>query len=120
MKQFWLHKLLNFFTRYTLPIPWKVGDFVIDDLTHEISKVTGISYEDGRTPSHGNMFKWHNSQGCVGVWLDNKHLDGGRFPWEISNPLTEEEIISWHPKLEKYRQELEARMERRFPKPPQN
>jgi hypothetical protein len=47
----------------------KVGMKVIDDLTHNIRTITRIDFD---------------AQGNMGIYLDDDYLDGGRFPWEIS------------------------------------
>ena len=62
----WMEELATFYKNI------KVGDTVWDDLTREEHKIIRIEYDD-----FGNQ----------GVYLDNEHLDGGRFPWELS-PIT--------------------------------
>lgn len=53
---------------------FKVGQKVRDDLTGKISTIERINI---------------STNGSVGLWLDNKYLDGGRHPWEVT---TEEEL----------------------------
>ena len=70
-----------------------IGEEVYDDLTREICKVVGLSFEIGRCdPYNPNV----SSVGCWGIWIDSEWLKGARHPWEITK-LTEElrsEIVS--------------------------
>lgn len=68
-----------------------VGDEVLDDLTKEVVKVIGISYNDGNC---GDNAMHHE---CWGVWVDHKYMGGGRYPWEISPVIT----VSYASKVEK-------------------
>jgi hypothetical protein len=52
----------------------KEGDIVWDDLTASKAKIIKVSVD----------------RGCVGYWLDNDYLGGGRHPWEISKTKEEE------------------------------
>jgi len=52
----------------------KEGDIVWDDLTASKAKIIKVSVD----------------RGCVGYWLDNDYLGGGRYPWEISKTKEEE------------------------------
>lgn len=80
---------------------------VIDDLTHTICEVKGIEFANGKCPQpDGRVI---NSYGCVGVWIDNEWLDGGRHPWEISDALSKEEILLWQPVLDRHRQEMQLK-----------
>lgn len=55
----------------------KVGSKVFDDLTRTEATVIGVNYSEGKTPSGLSI-------GCVGYWLDNDYLGGGRHPWEVT------------------------------------
>lgn len=108
MKEHWFYRLIKFVTNYRGPaIPWKVGDMVIDDLTNELVEVVGLEWAMGKTV--GPDGRHRNHMGSLGVWVSNPWLDGGRHPWEISDPLTDKEIIIWQPVLEKYRANLRGK-----------
>ena len=57
-----------------------IDEKVWDDLTHKYAKIIGIGFEDGYTK--GNKFR--SACACIGYWLDNDYLGGGRHPWEIT------------------------------------
>lgn len=61
---------------------YKVGQVVRDDLTRKISVIIGISYKDGT-----NRDKDFNCSHCLGLWLNNDYLGGGRHPWEVSSAI---------------------------------
>lgn len=111
----WLNRLAKFFARYEQPVGWKVGDVVQDDLTLTLAKVVGIEWADGQVrDSKNRKVKYY---GCVAIWLDNDYLDGGRHPWEVSEPIPPEQIPQWDAALDKYRKKRE---DIRFSKQPKN
>lgn len=110
-----LHRLTKFFTRYNQGLAWRVGDTVQDDLTMTLAKVVGIEWADGTVRDSRN--KKVRYAGCVAVWLDNEYLDGGRHPWEISDPIPPGDIPKWDAELDKYRKQRE---DRRFSAQPKN
>jgi hypothetical protein len=58
-------------------VDFQIGDKVYDDLTREDSVILGISY-DGKALTKG-------------YWIDSYYLDGGRFPWEITKYVENDE-----------------------------
>lgn len=67
--------------QFVLTAPFFIGEEVYDDLAGKNHKVIGIQYELGHCdPDHPNI----SSVGCWGIWIDSKHLDGGRHPWEVT------------------------------------
>ena len=116
MREHWFHRLLKFLTFYKVDMPWKVGDTVVDDLTLTVCKVTGVQYADGRVGHHAHIGKFINYMGAAAIWIDNSHLDGGRHPWEISDPIPEKDIESCTENINKYRSQVERRREERFAK----
>lgn len=59
---------------------FNVGEKVFDDLTGKSAKIIGLSFSKGYTD--GNHYR--ESMDCIGYWLDNDYLSGGRHPWEVS------------------------------------
>ncbi len=101
------HKLFKFFTKFNTPILWKVGDKVVDDLTMTVATVVGVEWADGAVrTSQGSKVNYY---GCVAIWLDNEYLDGGRHPWEISDPIPPDQISIWQNTTLKQRERLEKR-----------
>jgi len=101
-----LRNLARFFTSYQIALPWKIGDTVVDDLTMTLAKIQGIEWSEGKViDSKGR--RQHYS-GCVVLWLDNDYLDGGRHPWEVSDPLSTEEISKWDVSLKNYRKKSQG------------
>ena len=77
-------KLICFLSRILLRqhiISWsefRIGDMVYDDLTRTEVKIIGISYQNGEQgPGTGNCMN------CLGYWVNNDWVGGGRHPWEI-------------------------------------
>lgn len=106
-KETWFQKICKFVCRYTQPyFTWKVGDKVVDDLTSTVATVVGVEWAMGRVPSASSDFI--NYMGSMAVWLDNEWLDGGRHPWEISDPIPTEDIPKWEEALLKERTERQA------------
>jgi hypothetical protein len=103
-----LHKIFKFLTKYNSDIPWKVGDKVKDDLTMTVATVVGVEWANGNV--RDSKGKRHKYAGCVAIWLDNDYLDGGRHPWEISDPIPEKEIKTWQESTSKHRERLEKRL----------
>lgn len=101
-------RFIRIFFRYTSPVKWEVGDYVVDDLTLTVSKIEGIEWAEGKVRDKDN--KPIKYIGCCAIWLDNDHLDGGRHPWEISEPLKLEEIPKWKHDLNIYRTNLEKKL----------
>ena len=64
----------------TVVFEFSVGEEVTDDLTFKRVRVIGISYANG----YINNDKLLNNAKCIGYWVDDPHLDGGRHPWELS------------------------------------
>lgn len=62
----------------TLPLVYKPGDEVYDDLTRTKTKVVGVQVAVGYVA--GTRY----SGVAVGYWVDSPYLGGGRHPWEIS------------------------------------
>jgi len=97
--EFWLHckgwspralrcRLAYFIYPKFYGAPFKIGEEVFDDLTGKKARVTGLSMDDGITyhyDNKGNNKKVRNA--CVNwaIYLDNDYIDGGRFPWEVTN-----------------------------------
>lgn len=107
-KETWFHKLCKFVCRYNQPyFTWKVGDKVIDELTNSIATVTGVEWATGRVPAGGRP-GFINYMGSMALWLDNEWLDGGRHPWEISDPIPPEDIPKWEEALLKERTRQQA------------
>lgn len=118
-KEHWFHRFLKFIAKYNADVHWKVGDTVIDDLTLTVCKVTGVQYAHGRVGCGGHkQFAKYN--GSIAIWLDNEYLDGGRHPWEISDPIPEEDIAVCTKEINKYRQQAEQRRTTMFSKQPKN
>jgi hypothetical protein len=108
-----IHRLARFFTVYKIAstIPWKVGDTVIDDLTSTLCKVVGIEWADGKTiGSDGRHYKHY---GCLGIWIDSPWADGGRHPWEISEPILEKDLKTWEDSLALHRKKQQERIKQR-------
>lgn len=95
-----LRNISRFFISYHMDLPWKVGDTVVDHLTHTLVKVQGIEWANGQVKDAKGRAT--NYGGCTAVWVSDKYLDGGRHPWEVSKPLTTEEISKWEADLKKY------------------
>lgn len=102
-----LHRLAKFFTRYKGPVLWKVGDKVVDDLTMTVSTIVGVEWADGCVRNSKGTKS--NHYGCVAIWLDNEYLDGGRHPWEVSEPIPPDQINIWQESTRKHRERLEKR-----------
>jgi hypothetical protein len=60
---------------------FSVGDLVWDDLTHQTVKVIGIEYRNGQRSKQDKRTACHTT----GYWVNNSHVGGGRFPWELSS-----------------------------------
>jgi hypothetical protein len=108
-----IHRLARFFTVYKIAstIPWKVGDTVIDDLTSTLCKVVGIEWADGKTV--GSDGRHYNHYGCLGIWIDSPWVDGGRHPWEISEPILEKDFKTWEESLALHRKKSQERIKQR-------
>jgi len=65
---------------HTVKFEFKVGEVVRDDLTGKKAKIIGITYEDGKKSRYDRRI----ASGCIGYWIDNDWMNGGRHPWEIS------------------------------------
>lgn len=57
-----------------------VGETVFDDLTMKEAEVIGIIFEHGKK----NVKDLRTACSCIGYWLDNDYLSGGRHPWELT------------------------------------
>ena len=62
----------------TLPLVYKPGDEVYDDLTRTKTKVVGVQVAIGYVA--GTSYYGV----AVGYWVDSPYLGGGRHQWEIS------------------------------------
>jgi hypothetical protein len=102
-----IKKFIRLFFSYRLEMQWKVGDYVVDDLTLRVCKIAGIEWAEGKSVAHDGRIV--NHMGSIGIWLDNDYLDGGRHPWEISEPLKPEDIKKWEHELDIYRKKLEQK-----------
>jgi len=67
--------------RSAVRVQFRVGDIVHDDLTGKPVQIIGMEWQEGRRPGE-NV----SAVGCVGYWVDDEHLGGGRHPWELSPP----------------------------------
>ena len=57
---------------------FELGEKVYDDLTRTVATIIGIKFQTGKCGSK----VWNHN--CLGIWLDNDWLGGGRHPWEIT------------------------------------
>lgn len=69
---------------------FEVGERVWDDLTGKVATIIGLEYIEGRR----GLLDRSTAVGCVGYWVDNECVNGGRHPWEISK-------LSNQPKVER-------------------
>lgn len=58
---------------------FNVGEKVWDDLTMQEATVIGITFEHGKKKVEDKR----TASRCVGYWIDNNYLGGGRHPWEL-------------------------------------
>jgi hypothetical protein len=55
-----------------------IGEEVADDLTGEVTKIIAFAYKTGNWDKVREM-------GTITYRVESKHLDGFRYPWEISS-----------------------------------
>ena len=55
------------------------------DIDTKIEIYEGLTVRDDLTQTNAKIVKIEkDSNGNIGIWLDNSYLRGGRHPWEIS------------------------------------